>query len=258
MRKVSHKSSARNRSPLTSIGSVRRIKQLRSASRTQLNGENMNLWLDATSLSAPLNMAVSKFPARKGNAPISAGALRPVVDQKGFMFGGAQAMWKTNGEDTFGYDEVTIIITHLRTDNSGYGALMETYTPFWYAGEALAMTMYPGEVQGYSMGGVVNGSGLFSGVPFLNKTAAMATSLSRVLPFPEAITTSTNGNEPNLDSSSVGTFTGPFNSNYLYIGARGANSVFYIGLIKSVIIMPKSHIQQETNGLSRMSFWSVK
>lgn len=258
MRKVSHKSSARNRSPLTSIGSVRRIKQLRSASRTQLSGENANLWCDATSLTAPLNMAVDTFPVRKGNPLISTGALRPVVSSKGFMFAGAQAMYKASGEDTFGYDAVTVIVTGKCTDNRAVGILVETYDPYFYLGKAIAMVVLPNDVKSFAIGGAVDGDISVNGVAIENVTAAIGCSYNRALSIPEACTNATNGVPGELNSSTPATYTGAFDSNYFYLGARRANSLFYIGILKSVIVIPKASTQEEVNGLSRMSFWSVK
>jgi len=92
MKAISFKTSARLRSPQVSMGSTQKIKALQGVSKQQIGGLDPNLWLDWKQTSMALPAVLSSFPTRKGVSPTASGALRPVMSERGVVFGGAQSL----------------------------------------------------------------------------------------------------------------------------------------------------------------------
>ena len=258
MKAIKHKHSARNRNVITSIGSTNKKKALHSVSIQQLKGEQPTLWLDAQIVRTTPSTAQDVFPARVGTPPGSSGALRPVWTDRGLLFGGSQSSFKAaDGSDTAGYNAITIVVVSKQDLPLTDGTLIDTYNPYWYAGNAALQSaaatgeMYYGLGNG---GGPVDGLLGITGPGPNGKKLSSACRYDRTLAG-DAMIYSKNGFQGEITTNIASTYNPTFNSNALFVGSRGAVSVFFQGLIKMIFILPHNLTQQEVDGFSRMCFW---
>lgn len=257
MKPIKHKHSARLRNPTMSIGSTQKVKALQGVSKQQIGGLDPNLWLDWKQTTTAFPAVLSSFPARKGVSPTASGALRPVMSERGVVFGGAQSLAKFSGADTAGYEKVTLILVSECDNNSGFGALVETYNPYWYAGNSILMALGPGSEWYYGIGGTPSdGSIGITGPEAQNEIVCQVCSYDRTLSMPDATTNATNGIIGTTTTLNPASFTGTYNSNAFYLGSRASVALFYQGAIRLVAVIPGVFSQEEVLGLSRVGLWA--
>ena len=257
MKPIKHKHSARLRNPTMSIGSTQKVKALVGVSKQQIGGLDPNLWLDWKQTSTALPAVLSSFPTRKGVSPTATGGLRPVLSERGVVFGGAQSLAKFSGIDTAGYEAVTLIVVSECDNNASFGALIETYNPYWYAGDAMVMGVGPSSEWTYGIGGTTDGSVGITGPEATGEIVCQVCSYDRRLSMPEAATNATNGTRGTQTSLTPASYTGTYNSNAFYLGSRGLGALFYIGAIRLVAAIPGAFSQEEVLGLSRVGLWAA-
>lgn len=256
MKPIKHKHSARLRNPTTSIGSTQKIKALQGVSKQQVSGLDPNLWLDWKAGATTPGAVLSSFPTRKGVSPTASGGLRPVMGERGVVFAGAQSLSKASGIDTAGYEKITLIVVGEASANSAFAALVETYNPYWYAGNAIVMGLGPSSEWTYGIGGSTDGSVGITGPEALNEIVCQVCSYDRTLSMPDATTNATNGVVGTQTSIAPASFTGTYNSNAFYLGSRGSSFLFYEGAIRLVAVIPGAFSQEEVLGLSRVGLWA--
>ena len=256
MKPIKHKHSARLRNPTMSIGSTQKVKALQGVSKQQIGGLDPNLWLDWKQTTTAFPAVLSSFPARKGVSPTASGALRPVMSERGVVFGGAQSLAKFSGIDTAGYEKITLIVVGEADANSSFMSIVETYNPYWYAGDAMIMGLNTANEWYYGIGGSTDGSIGVTGPDAVGEWVCQVCSYDRTLSIPDATTNATNGIRGTTTTLNPATFTGTYNSNAFYLGSRALGALFYQGAIRLVAVIPGAFSQEEVLGLSRIGLWA--
>jgi hypothetical protein len=260
MRKINFKTSARQRQATSSFGSVSRRKALKQCSLSQVKGYNPTAWFYSKDLRTQEGTPLTSFPARVSSSGTASGAFRPAWSDKGLLFGGAQSLNKFSGVDTAGYEAITIVVVSQESLPLTGGTLLDTYNPYWYAGNAaLQSSTNTGEY----FFGLGNNAGPVDGLLGITGPEPEGAVISAACCYNRSLTTdamlySKNGEQGEVTTNISSTYNPTFNSNALYLGSRGGGSIFFDGSMTSVIIVAQPMDQQEVNGISRMGYWSSK
>ena len=257
MKAISHKTSARQRKPIPSLGSDRRIKAMRRVGITQLNGTNPVWWVDysQTQVAEGTPIEPTLMPQRKAVSWAGPGpAARAAWTSEGLAFAGAQSYSRSTGDDINGETQLTIISV---TNASDAGQIVETHSGGFYTTRGIVHAINATPVLIQSEGPLPTNFKNYEAS--FNEKLAYGTYWDTANPIPaNTLLGSTNGQtaiETVFTSNPKGT---PFASNNLFLGSRGSSALFFQGAIKVCILYNGESSQKNLNELTRVAQWSVR
>jgi hypothetical protein len=258
MKVISHKTSARQRNPIPSLGSDRRVKAMRRVGITQLTGTNPVWWIDysQTRVAEGTPIDAAALPQRKAVSwAVSGPAARAAWTSDGLAFAGAQSYSRGSGNDINGETQLAIISV---TNITAAGQIVETHSGGFYTTRGILQGISATPVFIQSEGPLP--TNLKNYEASFNEKIAYGTYWDTANPIPaNTLLGSTNGQtaiETVFTSNPKGT---AFASNNLFLGSRGSSALFIQGTMKVVIFFSDLSLSQvELNNLTRIAQWSVK
>lgn len=259
MKKISHKTSARLRTPTPSLAAKSRLSDIRGVSVQQLLGANPLWYVDYNQTSIAEGGALVVPPQRKAVSWITTGpAGRAAWTSDGMEFAGAQSYGRGSGTDVTGQTQVSVITVYNKAV-VGAAILLETNNAGFFATRGIIQAI------GVSGPGVTfNAEGPTpTNVRETSASIGVKTSIGTYWdtanPVPaDTILTSTNGQDGDIVASAINTKGTAFTSNSLWMGSRAGTSVFWNGFIKVQIFFRGASNQSQLNNLTRVAQWSVK
>jgi len=259
MKAISHKTSARQRNPIPSLGSNRRVKAMRRVGITQLNGTNPVWWVDysQTQVAEGTPIEPTLMPQRKAVSWAGPGpAARAAWTSQGLEFAGAQIYTRNAGTDVSGQTQVSIVSVIVPQSNGG--PVVEAANSRYYNQRGLVQQVLAGAGQlSMSEGPIPVNSRTFDSA--FGERVAFGCYWDAANPDPDLTElASKNGETPVAVASAVNPKGTPFAMGNLFLGARVSDGAYYEGTMKAVLLYNGSNSQNNLNEITRVAQWSVR
>jgi len=258
MKAISYKTSARQRNPITSLGSDRRVKAMRRVGITQLGGTNPVWWVDYSQTQTAEGTAIdaTAVPQRKAVSwTVSGPADRAAWTSQGLEFAGAQVYSRGTGDDVNGQLQLSIISVFIAQSNGG--SVVEAATSRFYNQRGLTHSIGTAGQLIMSEGPLPTNFRNYAAV--FGERVAFGCYWDTANPDPNLTElASKNGETPAVTASQVDPKGTPFSVGNLFFGARPADNVYYEGTVKVSILYNGESSQNNLNELTRVAQWSVR